>query len=452
MNKSIYTIAAAIGLGLLKRQGSGYKVKHNIFNPAPINHQTTQYQQLNEANEKIKNGSALGVELVGNSKHLVNLIEDDSINAIITSPPYYGIINYTNNTAEIGAPNSGKRQYVEDLVSLFANLKPKLKEDGTLWVNLGKRNADGEIITVFDAAMIANGWGKVQDIVWAKPNSMPKGVSKKAGMVKFPTDVELILVYKKEPKSAFKMYSLLIPTTSKSGRTYDDDASRSATGEITRTKKKKAKKVNKWKTSGNLWKVGNVKPIDSDKDEDIFEKIFLPTPYGKYQQRFIDARHQAIMNPIVVRNCVWAATKPGDVILDPFSGTGTVPLMAKMLGRIGIGFELEVLNALQAVVGKDFRYTDLWKKTKIRDDRNKSIQTTEPLPEGHVDHFIYGPKPLERNDIPFKTSLIDFNYFRFSDNPLWQHIEVDPNTKEIQKHVTQLNSTLMDMLYPEEGK
>ena len=455
MKSSLYTIAGTLALGLFaKAKSSSANIKHDIFNPNNVHSSTSAYELMEQCNKGFKDGSIIGAELVGNSSQLVHTIKDNSINAIITSPPYYGIANYTNNKAEIGAPNSGKRKYVEDLVTLFVNLKSKLKDDGTLWVNLGNKNADQEILSVFNTAMLANGWFMVQKIVWSKSNNMPKGVSKKAGMPKFPLDAEVIFVYAKN-KNNYNLYALLEPTTSKEGTTYSDRRARNARGELT-VQSAKAKTVNDWKVMGNIWKSGNVKPITTGVDEVVFDKVFGKTEYSFMKYAYSTARHVAIMNPIIVRNCIWAATKPGDVILDPFSGTGTVTNIAKMMGRIGIGFELDTIHALMAVVGKDFAYTDLWKKVKIRDERNKKDQTTEPLPDSHKDYQMNvkevskGVFHFLRGDAPYKTKIINFNTVRFSDNPLWKHISINPNSQQIIASSQKTIKELLDIIYGKE--
>lgn len=457
MKSSLYTIAGAAALGMIaKAKSSSANVKHDIFNPSNVHSSSSAYHLMEQCNKGFKDGSLVGAELVGNSSKLVNTLEDKSINAIITSPPYYGIVNYTNNKAEIGAPNSGKRKYVEDLVTLFVNLKSKLKDDGTLWVNLGNKNADQEILSVFNAAMLANGWFMVQQIVWAKSNQMTKGVSKKTGMPKFPQQTEIIFVYAKNKKS-YKLYSLLEPTTSKKGTTYSGRRARNAKGKLT-VQNTKTKSVKDWKIMGNIWKTGNVKPISTGLDEIVFDKIFGETEYSFMKHAYSTARHVAIMNPIIVRNCIWSATKPGDVVLDPFSGTGTVTNIAKMMGRISIGFELDTIHSLLAIVGKDFAYTDKWKQAKLRDERNKKIQTTEPLPESHKDYQMNikevskGVTHLLREDTPYKTELINFNTVRFSDNPLWKHISIDPNSRQIINTAHDTMNTLLNIIYKKEDK
>lgn len=461
MKSSLYTIAGAAAIGLIaKAKSASANIKHDIFNPSNVHSSTSAYKLMEQCNKGFKDGSIVGAELIGNSSKLVDTIQDESINAIITSPPYYGIANYTNNQAEIGAPNSGKLRYIEELVTLFVNLKSKLKNDGTLWVNLGAKNIDQDIFSTFNAAMQSNGWKVIQRIIWAKSNPLPKPISKNDGTIKFSSDTEIIFVYAKKESvknKIFKLHSLLMPTTST--KTYDKTKSRTNQGNFVSQKMETPKTVKNQKKMGTLWASGNVKPITSNRKNGlIFDKRFGNTEYEYRKRSFMKAEHVAIMNPIIVRNCIWASTKPGDVILDPFSGTGTVTNIAKMMGRIGIGFELDTIHALMAVVGKDFSYTDKWKQVKLRDERNKKLRTTEPLPYNHPDYQMNlkevskGITHLLREDVPYKTELINFNTVSFSDNPLWKHIKIDPNSQEIRNKAKETIKNLLAIIYGEEGE
>jgi len=457
MKSSLYTIAGIVALGCVRlAKGSRSKIEHDVFDPTGISNRTSQHKELIKANDGFKDGTLEGSELIGDSKHLVRLIKDKSINAIITSPPYHGIAKYTNNQAEIGAPGSEKQKYVKYLVELFVNLKSKLKDDGTLWVNLGNKNTDKEILSVFNASMIANGWSLTQEIVWAKSNNMPKPVSKKPGMPKFPKDLEVIFVYAKVESvknKTYKLHSLLVPTTSPSGTTYSKNRSRDTKGNFIVKQKSTPSTVNTWKIMGNIWKSGNIGPKNKSlKDQDLFTKIFGESSWRNYKMQHKDATHVAIMNPIIVRNCIWASTKPGDVILDPFSGTGTVSNMAKAMDRIGIGFELGTLHAIMAVIGKDFSYTDLWEQVKIRDQRDPKDQTTEPMPDNHKDYTIHieaigNTKELSRGQSPLKTKMIDFDGSVASHNPLWQYIELNPRDAEIIKRASDTIDKIMNLIY-----
>jgi len=133
-------------------------------------------------------------------------IEDESINCCITSPPYFGLRDYQNDK-QIGLEETPEA-YVEKLVDVFNEVKRVLRDDGTLWLNLGdtyaghnSRASKGragygeprECVTkrIFQGikqkdiigipwmvafALRESGWYLRQDIIWAKENPMPEAV------------------------------------------------------------------------------------------------------------------------------------------------------------------------------------------------------------------------------------------------------------------------------------
>ena len=73
--------------------------------------------------------------LVGDCKRVLREIESRSVNACITSPPYWGLRDYDND-AQIGAEPS-PTEYVANLVEVFREVRRTLVDDGTLWLNIG---------------------------------------------------------------------------------------------------------------------------------------------------------------------------------------------------------------------------------------------------------------------------------------------------------------------------
>ena len=139
-------------------------------------------------------------------------LADESVNCVITSPPYYGLRNYGVD-GQLGLEQTPD-EYVANMVAVFRECKRVLKDDGTLWVNIGDSYAsNGEVGQTDDAtqwrkgvlengkrsrgrgagngikpkdligipwmlafALRADGWYLRQDIIWAKPNPMPESV------------------------------------------------------------------------------------------------------------------------------------------------------------------------------------------------------------------------------------------------------------------------------------
>ena len=144
-------------------------------------------------------------------KNLTNL----SVQTCVTSPPYYGLRDYGGEQSQIGQEQTPE-DYIKQLVEVFSVVRDKLKDDGTLWVNIGdsyynyrpskgksypkqtvsktkqdlpdyssKRNnklsnlKEKDLIGIpwmLAFALRADGWYLRQDIIWHKPNPMPESV------------------------------------------------------------------------------------------------------------------------------------------------------------------------------------------------------------------------------------------------------------------------------------
>lgn len=156
--------------------------------------------------------------LLGDCLEVAKTLPDESVNCVVTSPPYFALRDYGAD-GQIGLENSPE-EYIGKLVTLFREIRRVLRKDGTLWVNLGDsywgggwRNAEfnsrsgdiqkgslgthcGEnlpslkggykdikdkdlvgIPWMFAFAMRADGWYLRQDIIWNKPNPMPESVT-----------------------------------------------------------------------------------------------------------------------------------------------------------------------------------------------------------------------------------------------------------------------------------
>lgn len=145
-----------------------------------------------------------GQILQGDCLDVLKTLPDESVDCCITSPPYYGLRDYGVD-GQIGLEETAE-EYVNRLVTVFHEVKRVLKEDGTLWLNIGdsyagncSRTSTGRagmgleregIYSRKDAkskdligipwmlafALRADGWYLRQDIIWAKPNPMPESV------------------------------------------------------------------------------------------------------------------------------------------------------------------------------------------------------------------------------------------------------------------------------------
>lgn len=133
----------------------------------------------------------------GDIRTVSQMIPDRCIQAIITSPPYFGHQNYTGKDGdenEIGR-EINLTDYVENLAICFELLKPKLKENGLLWLNLGDTYRDKELQGVpwrVAFALKDRGWILRSDIIWKKTNAMPSSVKNRP-----TTEHEYIFLFSK---------------------------------------------------------------------------------------------------------------------------------------------------------------------------------------------------------------------------------------------------------------
>lgn len=147
----------------------------------------------------------------GNCEEILKNLPEKSIDCCVTSPPYYGLRDYGMKD-QIGLEDTPE-EYIERLVRVFREVRRVLKDDGTLWVNIGDTynsspagsvkssfqgtNNKGSIAQTYTKHLVNNckpkdligipwllafalrsdGWYLRQDIIWHKPNPMPESVT-----------------------------------------------------------------------------------------------------------------------------------------------------------------------------------------------------------------------------------------------------------------------------------
>jgi DNA modification methylase len=146
--------------------------------------------------------------LQGNCIETLQKLDDKSINTCITSPPYWGLRNYNDEEKQLGMEDTPE-EFVDNLVKVFREVKRVLRDDGTVWLNLGDSYSSGGRTTTTNQSLRGNkdygvtrpkpskgikpkdligipwrvalalqqdGWYLRQDIIWHKPNPMPESV------------------------------------------------------------------------------------------------------------------------------------------------------------------------------------------------------------------------------------------------------------------------------------
>ena len=138
--------------------------------------------------------------LIGDVREKLKELPDKSIQMCVTSPPYYALRDYGESN-QLGLEDTPE-EFVENMVEVFAEVHRVLRDDGTLWLNLGdsylKDKQLGFIPQKVAIALQEWGWILRQDIIWAKKNCMPESVKDR-----FTKSHEYIFLFSKQPKYFF---------------------------------------------------------------------------------------------------------------------------------------------------------------------------------------------------------------------------------------------------------
>ena len=269
---------------------------------------------------------------------------DTKARMCVTSPPYYGLRNYGNEDNQIGM-ESTPEEYIAQLVDVFRSVRDVLTDDGTLWLNIGDTyynyRSDGNypkqtvskskqdlpdfspvrgnklqglkskdligIPWMLAFALRADGWWLRQDIIWHKPNPMPESVKDRCTKAH-----EYIFLLSKSKNYYYDNEAIKEPvkqdwgTRDRSKGKYHNEG----TGLQPHSGLEKSYTT---KNKRSVWTVTN-------------------KPYK--------GAHFAVFPPDLIEPCILAGSGEGDVVLDPFMGSGTTAIVSKSLNRHYIGCEL----------------------------------------------------------------------------------------------------------------
>ena len=278
----------------------------------------------------------------------------ESVQMCVTSPPYYGLRDYGED-GQIGIEQT-PREYIERLIGVFAEVYRVLKPDGTLWVNIsdsyagsgkgiGLREEENEKDRpIYDkdnqVFQMPKRWGSIKpkdmigipwmlafalrefgyylrsDIIWHKINGLPENVKDR------PTkSYEHIFLLSKSPKYYYDYEATQEPIKAVTAERY------------TRGRSGKAK------YSGTKMSQGIDRKQDAVTDESRQFKRKRDV-WEVSTNTFRMNEHFAMYPEKLIEPCILAGSEKGDIVLDPFFGSGTTGAVAKRLGREYIGIEL----------------------------------------------------------------------------------------------------------------
>lgn len=282
--------------------------------------------------------------ICGDALDVLPTLSPNSVQCCVTSPPYYGLRDY-GVYGQIGLEESPDA-YVEKIVAVFREVRRVLRDDGTLWVNLGDSyngsgGAGGDyskgglkggqpkypgrkidrlkakdligIPWMVAFALRADGWYLRQDIIWSKPSCMPESVTDRCTKAH-----EYIFLLSKSAKYYYDAAAIAEPakgvfaSTFRGGAYINNGTFDNSAG-------------------GNRTVIGNVFRENSTRNKRSVWTV-ASEPYSE--------AHFATYPTKLIEPCILAGSRVGDTVLDPFNGSGTTGFVSVQNGRNYIGVEL----------------------------------------------------------------------------------------------------------------
>jgi len=284
---------------------------------------------------------------VGDCLDGLRRMADESVQTCVTSPPYFGLRDYGHD-GQIGLEDTPEA-FVAKLVEVFREARRLLRDDGTLWLNLGDSYGAGKQLLGIPwrvaLALQGDGWYLRQDIIWHKPNPMPESVRDRCTKAH-----EYLFLLSKGPRYYFDADAIKEPAVgglagntkpTKAGRAYEEgaDEHRTAAG-LHKWADRQRSKRDSFKREQAIpgQAVGTHRPGRDESEYDV-ETRNKRSVWTVPTMPFREA-HFATFPERLIEPCVLAGAPAGGVVLDPFMGAGTTAVVAERLGRRWVGCEL----------------------------------------------------------------------------------------------------------------
>lgn len=325
--------------------------------------------------------------ICGDALDVLRTLPDKYCRCCVTSPPYYGLRDY-GVAGQIGLEPK-LRDYMDRLVEVFAEVKRVLTDDGTLWVNIAdsyagsgkgaarypenaKKYKQGSNVGSVGCAAITkakfdlpaknligipwrlafalqdDGWILRQDIIWDKSNCMPESVRDRC-----TKSHEYIFLFAKRQRYYFNSEALLEPAVG-----FNNEPIAGSVGAFGQEQSRRRKGNSKTFRGG---KYTEQNTFDNSRELSRNSHGNCENNTGKRRMRSVwnmattasgSVTHYAKFPNELAERCILCGTAEGDVVLDPFVGSGTTCRVANRYGRQYIGIDLnpEYCKAAEAEI------------------------------------------------------------------------------------------------------
>ena len=312
--------------------------------------------------------------LVGDCIEMMRTLPDQSVHTCVTSPPYYGLRDYGVD-GQIGLEQT-PAEFISRLVGVFCEVRRVLRDDGTIWVNMGDsyagswgahgRDDMGLGVSALSARQVMasqrkakasshaeykpkdlmgmpwrlafalqdDGWYLRQDIIWHKPNPMPESTRDRCTKAH-----EYIFLLSKSRRYHCDMEAIRepaiygpTPTGVGFGHGFDELTKPRAKRDSFQRDGSKREQVIPGQSKGTH------RPDRAESTHDVHtrnKRSVWTVPTHSFK-----GTHFATFPPDLIRPCILAGAPRGGVVLDPFGGAGTTSLVSMQEGRRSILCEL----------------------------------------------------------------------------------------------------------------
>lgn len=276
-----------------------------------------------------------GQKVMFTSSKDMRAVPDQSVNLIVTSPPYWDLKNYGGSDHEIG-PGSYEG-YLDELAAVWAECYRVCADDAVMVVNINSRRVKGEFYPIaFDIVARMKQWNFWDHNIWYIPNALPQPNAYRERLL--DNKFESLLIFTKGDSKSYRFSKPRVPQ-----------------------KYASADPRNNKNTSGRC--LGNILRIPAYRPPNIKSLGY----------------HVAAFPEELVAFLVQSYSQMGDTLLDPFLGSGTTLKVARVMGRNGIGYEVHE-NYKQLIERRilehweipDWKDLDIIHSTTMKTGRDKS--------------------------------------------------------------------------------